>query len=194
MASDLTVEENQTRTLSAEHEDVERRVIGSLNDFVELHMVDSEENVRVLLGAAQRATASALSRGVASQTEGGPARPDLGRFGEFVAEAHEVDPNQAKSVWQVLRKLPPVMLKDSAESGAEDLAIFDAAIQKMPHRDLSIFKIKLDDITIKSGATLQVDPSLSLLECQHLLIEFGGRMAVSGSGLYINAFSIQGSG
>src|SRR5215217_3133447 len=121
MAIDLTVGENQTYILDDPPADeiaeaFQQLSITSLPDLVEVGVVDSEDELRTLLTAARTATDSAL-RGIGRREpqSGGLARPDLGRFSEFLLNAPEVPPTRAKAVWQVIRDADPSWLRNLSD-------------------------------------------------------------------------------
>jgi hypothetical protein len=185
MASNLVVGEGQMVALDEspppQFEEAFKMVeISSFRDLVRHNLIESEDTLNVLFEAAQAATRSALNTtGTFRRVPGTLRRPDLGRFGAFAAAAPEVHPAETQMFWSAAREIPPVALV----SARDVLEVQFSKIRMIPTYFFA-------DVTIEPSATLSV--TAKKLTCHALLIKHTGKLRVVGSGLIINASSIQG--
>jgi hypothetical protein len=86
---------------------------------------------------------------------------------------------QASIFWSVAREVPPALLVSGKVSSSTELPV----LHRLP-------SFSLADITVESGATLKV--TAKHLACRNLLIKHTGKLSCVGSGLYVQAASIEG--
>ncbi|GGJ67778.1 hypothetical protein [Deinococcus aquiradiocola] len=185
---DLIVQEHTTLMLDIEHppralaDAAVRETLTSLTDLVRLGMID-EPSLTSMFTAAQTSTQEALQR-----QSGRPAmvpgtnRVDLGRFSGFINRVPESQGAEAQLVWNLLRPVSPTGLLGTT---LDRLRLTDR-----PNFNLGRFLF--DDVTVKSGAVLQVAGSTHLLKARKLVIEANARIVVQGASLIIQADSVQG--
>jgi hypothetical protein len=167
---------------------LQRVNINTLQDLVDVGAVRSHDALDKLLHAAHTATASAIrlrETYTPMVRVHGTMLPDLRRFGAFRAAAPEVPSSDVDIFWRVVREIDPVTL--ATMTPATNLS----SILRPSFG--SIFKYLFKDVEVQSNSVLTLTPAIHVFLCNHLTICKGGKIAVQGSGMVINAFSIQGN-
>ena len=196
MAIDLSVaqgtsvvlDENPPAALAGSIQQVQIR---ALNDLVDLGLVSSREELNQLLDSAKKVTAETLTRRetfVPFVRIHGTTRPDLRRFGSFMAVAPEVSPSASRGFWRAVRGIDPQRL--ATVTLDMDLR---SVINPASRRIISgLYNYFFRDITVEPGAVLKVGANVQTLMCNDMLIKKTGRIIVEGSGVVIKASSIKG--
>jgi hypothetical protein len=191
MPSDLIVNQGTTLVLNEDPptniaEALEKVQIRTLNDLADSGIISSRETVSQLLGTAKRVTAEALALRetfVPFVAVPGTTRPDLRRFGGFLANSPDVSRIEAETFWRLVRPIDPHMLAEL------DL---DAPVIHLPRHLSEIFRYLFANVTVEPESTLVIASSRIHFNCGHLLIRRTGRIVVQGSAVFIKATSIQG--
>jgi hypothetical protein len=195
MAEDLTVgrgttlvlDENPPAQAAGGFQQIHFR---ALNDLVDHAVIGSATTADALLEAAKMATAGALTRRETFTPfvpVVGTTRPDLRRYGSFLAAAPNVHPGEAQSFWRVARAINPTALA----SVALDTDLTTVGLARSPILS-PFYKYLFNDVVIEPTSTLAIAPAVHMFSCNNLLIKKTGRIVVQSSGLKISAFSIQG--
>ncbi len=196
MSEDLTVAAGTTIVLGETAPpqfagSVERVRIRTLQDLVDNGVIESRAALDTLLDAAKDITAQTLrSRETFTPFVPviGTARPDLRRFGGFLAATGDAHPAGAQMFWRIARTIEPRAL--AGVTPHTELVTVGPYVSRDYLTD--IFKYLFRDITIEPNSTLAVAPAVKVLTCSKLLIKRGGRILVQGGGVKITADSIQG--
>src|SRR5215212_130430 len=162
--------------------------IESLSDLVKHGFVRSKEKLSDLLNSAKKVTDDVV-RDSRTFTPfipvPGTSRPDLRRFGRFIAATPNVNNFERDIFWRIFRDFDPNVLEDintdTKISGVPSLA-GRSRVWIAP-------SFLLTDIVVESNASLVVR-NMTSIRCRDLMIRRNGRIVVEGSGLYINAHSI----
>lgn len=195
MAIDLSVgegtsvvlDENPPAALAGSIQQVQIR---TLNDLVDLGLVSSREELNQLLDSAKKVTAEMLTRRetfVPFVRIHGTTRPDLRRFGSFMAAAPEVSPSESRGFWRAVRGIDPRRLA-TVTPGMDLISVISPAALRI----VGFYKYLFNNITVEPSAVLEVGVNVQTLECHDLLIKKTGRIIVEGSGVVIKASSIKG--
>lgn len=191
MANDLTVAQGTTLVLSENPSPTlapsfQRVQINTFNDLVEQGVIKSQDTVNRLLNSAKEITRATLTR---RETYTpfvpviGTNRPDLRRFGSFLAATMDVPLTESQIFWRLARSIDPQALF-SVQT--------DTGLQQFLHPALSeIIKYLFQDIVVEPNSVLTIGPTVALLTCRDLLIRKAGSIVVQGS-VRISAFSIKG--
>lgn len=191
MADDLTVvqgttlvlDENPPPTLAPSFQRVR---INTFNDLVERGVIKSQSTVDRLLNSAIEVTRATLTRRETFTpfvSVIGTTRPDLRRFGSFVAATSDVNPTESHTFWRLARSIDPQALSTVKT---------DTTLQPYLHPALSVINQYLfQDVVVEPNSVLTVHSAVTLLFCRDLLIKRTGRIVVQGS-TRISAFSIEG--
>ena len=194
MEDNLTVEEGTTVVLDENPPaelagNLHRVRIRTLNDLVELGAVSSHEKLNQLLDSAKEVTATTLKRRdtfVPFVPVHGTTRPDLRRFGSFVAAAPDASSSEGIMFWRTVRGINPheIATIDPSTHLTADLYPWS--------RYRPIFLYRLQNITVERGAVMTIGAKVQSLRCYDLLIKKTGRIVVKGSGTVIKAHSVKG--
>jgi hypothetical protein len=196
MVSDLVVESGQTVVLDENPPpnlgaNVEKLKINTLNDLVGMGIISSQKELENLISSAKKVTTTALT---SSETftpfvnVTGTTRPDLKRFGSFMASSPSVKPTEINTFWRIVRTVDPVKLESiTAETDLSSI-IHSSMLDAIGK--LTLFNFK--DVTVESNGVLEIHDPVQVLRCNDLLIKKYGRIVVKGSGVVIKAHSIKG--
>lgn len=189
VAAGTTIVLNDTPPVDLEG-NLERVHIRTLNDLVDQGIIKSRENLDRLLGSSKTVTTAAL-RDRATFTPlvrvVGRSDPDLRRFGSFRAASSGISSVEMQSFWRIARLVDPEQL-----AGVTVESDLSRAINSSHINLKDILKFLFDNVTVESGATLRIEPSVQAFQCHDLLIKRSGRVVVAGGGLHITAHSIAG--
>lgn len=196
MAIDLVVPKNTSVILNAEPQDalkaqMKRLNIQTFGDLAAQKVVASASTIDRMLTAAKKVTQEALTRRetfTPFRPIPGTARTDLQRFGGFMAALPSEHPMEVKIFWLVARSIEPTKLQQ-IDKDTPIQAFLDIGSR------LALAKFVMflfQDITVESGATLEIQKSVKILAANNVLIKRTGRIVVKGTGTTIKAFSIKG--
>lgn len=190
MPSDLAVEKDTTLLLDETQPEVaesfQRVRLDTLDDLVSQGLIKSGETLGRLLEAAKSVTAEAVERRetyVPAVLVPGTRRPDLRRFGSLLAAVSDVHPLELNVFWRAVRAIDPSLL--TTANVRTSLRLAGAS-------PLTFSRFAFNDVTVEAGSTLEIAPSVEILECRNLIIRKTGRILVLGSSMFIKASSIQG--
>ncbi len=192
MSSNLTVktgtsvvlDENPSPLLTA---NFERRQITTLDDLVKFGLIESNDTINKLLDAAKAVTTSTLGNSstfTPNVTIPGTSRPNLRRFGSFIAAVPNININKVTTFWRVARTIDPQILTNVTSKTI--LADLGSRVAILP----TFF---FADVTIEESGTLIINAPIGHLKCNNLLIKKNGRILINSSGLMIKASSIKGN-
>lgn len=159
----------------------------SPRDLVTNRLIRSNEVLDELVAAAKSATQRALvnPRTFSPFTPvRGTSRPDLRRWGDFVASSPHANPSEQRAFWRMIRAAEPRGLaRLTATLAFKDLGL----IHRIPW-----WLFEFGDITVEGGGTLAFKGKSKTVFAGEVLIKKGGRIVSSGGSVHINAFSIKG--
>lgn len=196
MANNLIVAQGTTIVLSKQPPanlagSMQRLQIHTLKDLVSHGMVKSDATLTALLDAAKSATAGALtSRDTFTPfvPVRGTSRSDLRRYGSFIAATSTVSRTESESFWRIAREIEPVKLATVNPTSDLSALVSRGVLERLRE----FLKYFFNDVTIESGATLQLGGAVKNLSCHDLFIRRTGRIVIEGSGTQITAHSIKG--
>jgi len=184
LAKDLIVKQGTTLVLNEKPPadlapSLKKAEIKTFNDLVN-HGVLTDDNLDELLKAAKKVTTEALTRRETFHPRvrvPGTLRPDLRRFGAFMAAAPGFHRSEYNTFWRIARSIEPNKIESVTKSTNIKSVLMPSAIAgwKIP------IKYLFNDVTVEPGATLTIASTISQFECHDLLIKKTGVIKVEGS-------------
>jgi hypothetical protein len=197
MVRNLNVAEGTTIVLNENPpadlaENLQNIRIRTLNDLVENGVINSTTTLNQLLDAAKTATADALGRRETFTPFVpiyGTSRPDLRRFGSFLAAVPTIQSSESEIFWRVARSINPQALHTiDINTDLSRVVLTPGTLERLS----DIAKYYFQDVVVEPYGVLTLGSTVKVLQCRDLLIKKTGRIVVNGGGAKIVAYSIQG--